>query len=373
MIYSASLAALPSDKLDGYYPIYTREELDKLVAKVGEYNKVILRGDFVEQNFTPSGVVDYINNSKLVNPNLIFELDADAECYSPNQFVRKMMGVESLTDLIGLAVKNEKQFLSAYHDIVSETYDLNTQLVRAGSKISRQQEIHDSLRAEIESLKSELVAERRNKVYISNTLSILLGRINNQYNKAIDRNRLFIMDRNGFDKIVYIKELSRVQYTDSLVYYLREILRVMYSLPVRSLVIEGYYATGKVPLYPDYVSHYSLRERDVISGDILMLGNQPNLMKDILKNPSNVSFLIVLDRAGHDMPHIIGDNVEYFYTVSDDKDKPEKIPNARTIGYTDDTLNIPLIPKFESLDSSKRISKYSSMDIVKKILSTLNI
>jgi len=373
MIYSASLVELPADKIEGYYPIHTREELDKLVAKIGEYNKVILRADFVEMNFTPSGIVDYISNSKLINPNLIFELDKDAERYSPNQFVKKMMGVRSLTELIGLAVKNEKQFLSVYHDIIGEAYDSNTQLVRAGSKISRQQEIHDSLRKEIENLKSELATERRNKVYLSDTLSTLLGRINNQYNKGIDKNRLLTTNRNGYDKIIYIKELSRVQYLDSLVYYLREILKVMYSLPVRSLVIEAYYATGKIPLYPDYVPHYALRERDVVTGDILMLGNQPNLMRDILKNPSNVSFLIVLDRAGHEIPHILGDNVEYFYTVSDYRDKPEQIPNARTISYTNDTLNIPLIPKFESLDLSQRISKYSSMDIVKKILSTLNI
>jgi hypothetical protein len=102
-----------------------------------------------------------------------------------------------------------------------------------------------------------------------------------------------------------------------------------------------------------------------------MLGMQPNIMQDILKNASNISILIVLDRAGYSVPHITGDNVEVLYTVSDLKDVPENVPLGRVISYSDKTQFIKYIKDFDSMDTSARISKYSSMNIVKNIIALL--
>ena len=156
---------------------------------------------------------------------------------------------------------------------------------------------------------------------------------------------------------------------DSFIYYLKEILKVLYSMPARLLVIEGYYASGKERLYPGLVPHHKLTEEDVLSNDVLMLGMQPKLMHDILQNPSNISILIVLDRAGFISPHIRGKNIEYFYTASDRSDIPDNVPNSRIISYKDDTLFIPMIDGYDKLDDGQRISKYSSLEIVKNIIS----
>ena len=182
---------------------------------------------------------------------------------------------------------------------------------------------------------------------------------------------MFQVDKNSYDKILYIKEISRVQYTDTLVYYLKEILKTLYAMPTRILVIEAYYADGKIPLYPDLVPHHNLIERDIIKGDILMLGMQPNMMQDILKNASNISILIILDRAGYSVPHVSGDNVEVLYTVSDLKDVPQGVPLGRVISYDESTQFIKYIKGFDSMDTSARIGAYSSMNIVKNIVSLL--
>ena len=372
MIYSASLIESDEDIMNGYTIIRTREELDKVVADLGSYNKVIIRKDFAIENFTPQSLSEYIGNCGLINPNLNFELDKEAEVYKLDNFVDKMLSVSNVEELIDLAVQNEKQFFSAYKNLISYSHDINMKLVQAGGTISKQKEANDILQKQLDDAEHQLDIERNNKLHITNTLDSLIGRINNQYGGNVNKNKMFMHTDNAYDRILYIKELTRVQFTDSLIYYLKEILRVIYQMPVRVLVIESYYATSKVDLYPNLVPHYKLKERDVVSGDILMLGMQPKLMKDILKNPSKISILIVLDRAGFKVPHIVTDNVEYFYTVSDIKDRPKEVPMARCISYSADSLNIPLIDNFDVLDPTMKMGKYSSLPIVKQIVDVLN-
>lgn len=372
MIYSASLVELDEDIMNGYYPVKTREELDRIVATLGTYNKVIIRKDFAIENFTPQSLSEYIDNCGIINPNLIFVVDKDAEMYTLDNFIQKMLSVDNVEELIDLAIQNEKQFFSCYKNLISHSNDINMQLVKAGGTIAKQKEANDALQKQLDNVEHQLEMEHRNKVYMVNALDSLISRINNQYGGTIDKRRLFINESNRYDRVLYIKELTRVQYVDSLIYYLKEILRVVYQMPVRVLTIESYYATGKVQLYEYLTPHYSLKERDVVSGDILMLGVQPKLMRDILKNPSNISILIVLDRAGYQVPHIIDNNVEYFYTVSDVDDRPDNVPEARTISYSSSTLNIPLIEGFNSLDPTAKMGRYSSLPIVKKIIDVLN-
>ena len=231
--------------------------------------------------------------------------------------------------------------------------------------------IIDTLNKELENKKYELELECMNKLRVQSKLDSLVKRINYQYDIKVDQKRLFHVDGNRFDKVLYFKEITRVQYTDTFIYYLKEICRVLYNMPTRVVCIEGYYADGKIPLYPDLVPHHKLREQDVISGDILMLGMQPKIMTDILKNPSNISILIILDRGGYTSPHISGDNVEYFYLASDVKDVSGNVPPARIISYGKETLYIPYIEHFEDLDKSERMAKYSSLDIMKKIISLI--
>lgn len=373
MTYSASSLDRVDDKMNGYYPIRTREELDKIIATLGSYNRIIIRKSFANDNFTPQSLADYISNCSLINPNVIFDIDSETEMYTVNNFVERMLAIDTIEELIDIAIQDEKQFFACYKSLTSNSNDMNMRLSRSGSTLSKQKEANDALRQELDDVKHELSIERRNKVHLVNTLDSLIGRINNQYGGAIDKKKLFMQENNRYDRVLYIKELTRVQYTDSLLYYLKEILKVVYKMPVRLLVIESYYATGKVQLYKDLTPHFELKEKDVISGDILMLGVQPKLMMDILKNPSNISMLIVMDRAGYGVPHIIDDNVEYFYTMSDLDDKPLNVPDARVISYSNETLNIPLIKGFDKLDQTGKMGHYSSLPIVKKIIEVLSL
>ena len=371
MIFLASLAEKIADKVEGYYFIKTKEELDKVVADNSRSNKIIIRRDFAKENFTPSGLLKFIENAKKINRNLIIEVDKKSKVLTGTKFINMLKNARNLEELMVLLTTYPKEFIDSIQQLTSKSEDEQKELLAASNTVSGLQVIIDEQKKEIEDLKYQLKFEQENKFEISARLSALVNRINYQYNINVDETKLFQVSKNNYDKVIYIKEITRVQYIDTLVYYLKEILRVLYSMPTRLVVIESYYGSGCPRLYPKLTPHYALKERNVISGDILMMGIQPKLMEDILKNPSNISILIILDRANYVIPHLRGENIEYFYTASDLKDVSDDIPNSRIISYSEKTLFIPLIKNFEAMGNGEKMSAYSSTTIMKRLIATI--
>ena len=110
---------------------------------------------------------------------------------------------------------------------------------------------------------------------------------------------------------------------------------------------------------------------DTYKEDIFCAGFSEPLVADILKNPNKQPFLIVLDRSAWDKPFIRGNGVDVYYTVSDIKDMEVFNQFDHIISYNENTLSIPFIDNFDSLDMQERISKYSSMDIMKKTINLM--
>ena len=310
MTYLASLHEETADKIDGYRFIHTRAELDRLIIDTINYNKVIIKQDFMHEYFTPSGLTTYIDNVKMLNSNIEIVVDANEEVITRNALIDKISKCRNIDEVLMLCGAYEKEFMDTLQYLVTKDTDNYSSILEYSNQVSRLQLMIENLNDTLEEKEYELETEKTNKLLYQSKFHALISRINYQYNADIDKNKLFHIDKNSYDKILYIKEISRVQYVDTLIYYLREILKTLYSMPTRILVVESYYATGKINQYPNLVPHHKLLERDVIKGDILMLGIQPNIMTDILKNSSNISILIVLDRGGYGYPHITGDNVE---------------------------------------------------------------
>lgn len=369
MTYLASLTEEMADKVQGYYPIKTKEDLDIVVCNNRQNNTVIIRRDFATKYFTPSGLQQYIENVKAFNRNVDIKLDEKSLVMTMPRMISKLAEVNDPEEYSDLLCTYPKEFLDAMRFLLRDESMHQKELLNASGDVSRLQAIIDEYANDKADLAHKLNVEQENKFFVQTKLSTLVNRINFQYNADVDEKTMFVQNEHKYDKILYFKEITRVQYMDSFIYYLKEILKVLYSMPARLLVIEGYYASGKERLYPGLVPHHKLTEEDVLSNDVLMLGMQPKLMHDILQNPSNISILIVLDRAGFISPHIRGKNIEYFYTASDRSDIPDNVPNSRIISYKDDTLFIPMIEGYDKLDDGQRISKYSSLEIVKNIIS----
>ena len=367
-MYLASLQEETKYKVEGYKFIHTKSELDQIAVDNLNFNRVVIKQDFAHEYFAPTGLASYIENVRRINFNLIIELDIDDEIITRDKLISEMSKCRNPEELLMLMGAHEKEFMDTLRYLISRDNEKHSSMLQFSNQVSRLQSVIEGLRSELEEKEYAIKTANANTLQYQSKFHALISRINYQYNAGVDKNKMFHVDGNSYDKIIYIKEITRVQYTDSLVYYLKEILKTLYSMPTRILVVEGYYAAGKIPLYPNLTPHHELIERDVIKGDILMLGMQPNIMEDILQNASNISILIVLDRGGYSVPHISGDNVEMLYTVSDLKDIPENVPLGRVISYSEQTQFIKYIKDFDRMDTSARIGEYSSMSLVKNII-----
>jgi hypothetical protein len=357
------------DKLSNRNFVNSIKELNKVVVDNKAHHKVVIRKDFVDEYFPYNQLSEFIVNVSKINPNLIIETEdyeikqeVDASILS---LISENLNKDDLTMLLQF---KSHDFVEALFKLI-QAYTNNKKFELEGASIiAGLRERIDTLNDDIEELKDLLHKETINKSDVQDKLSVLIKRINYTHNVGVDEDMLFMSNSNNYDKVIYIKEVTRVQYVDTLVNVLQEILKLLYNMPTRVVTIEGYYANGKVPLYPNLKPHYNLTEKDVLSGDILMLGYQPKLFQDIMRNPSNISILIVLDRGGYASPHLFGTNVQYLFTASDPSDVPSDVPASRIISYRENTLFIPFIKGFDKLSNSEKVQKYSSLRLIKQLI-----
>lgn len=372
MEYLCTTNISTEDKLSNNNFITNLRDLNLLVMENKSNNKVIIRKDFITEYFTYNQISDFVKDVSKLNTNLIIETEGyDINKEVDESILSLISNNLNRDDLTMLLQFKSNDFIEALFKLIEAYTDNKDFELEGASIISGLRERIDTLNDEVVELKDLLKKETYNKSDVQDRLAVLVNRINYTHNVGVDEAMLFRADTNNYDKIIYIKEVTRVQYIDTLVNVLQEVLKLLYGMPTRVLAIEGYYANSKVSQYPNLKPHYRLTEKDVLSGDILMLGYQPKLFKDIMRNPSNISTIIILDRAGYESPHLFGNNVEYIFTASDVKDVSTNVPLSRIISYNKDTLHIPYIKGFENLSQGEKVQRYSSLKIVKQLISLI--
>lgn len=332
--------------------------------------EIIIRKEFADKFFTYSALCDFVESASALAPNVIIDVEGEVT----DNLSKAVADLAPYTDVDSLIYALETKpsyILQTIHTLRKHFVESHDEHSIANNKMA-------SLLVQITNLERELKEceykrERLEKENhdLSSKLNVLVARTNFRYEKTINPDKLFIADQNNYNHILYIKEISRVHYVDTFVYYLQEILRTMYGIPMRSVVIEPYYAYDRVYMYDGYKPHWDLAYTDVYSGNIYMAGYQPKVMDAILKNANRVNYMIVLDRGGYIAPHITGKNVTTIYTASDIKDVPREIQDNEVITYEEFTLNIPHIPEFNEISPEDKVQKYSSMPTMKHIIQLL--
>lgn len=332
--------------------------------------EIVISKDFAEEFFTYVGLCNFVEQCASLVPHIRVVVP-DVVYNSTLEAVREIRDFKEPDVFIYALEKQPSRILSTIQELCNEYLSSHDEANAASSKIA-------TMLVQIDDLQKQLKYASRdynNLVSVKNDLEAklhaLVSRVNFKYEKTVNPDKLFIADKNAYNHVLYIKEITRVHYTDTLMYYVQEIVKTLYSVPVRSVVIEPYYAYGRAALYPNHVPHWSLRYSDVYSGDIFMAGYQPNLMEDILKDANHVNYLIILDRGGYSVPHLDCGNCTVVTTVSDLKDLKDDYDPERVISYSEDTLNIPYIEGFDELSMEDKIQKYSSMNVVKKLINIL--
>ncbi|MCM1215017.1 MAG: hypothetical protein NC548_10910 [Lachnospiraceae bacterium] len=333
-------------------------------------SEIELRKDFIETNFTYSALCDFVEQSAAIAPNVriwasgvlydntLTAVQEIASFKTPAEFVYAIEHSPSkIMNTLRLLCKN---YIEAHDEAAAANNKIATMLVQIDDLHRQLKEAH----SDYESLQT--VTNDTNA-----KLNALVSRVNFKYDKAVKPDEMFLLHENKYNRVLYIKEITRVHYVDTLIYYIEQILKTMYSVPVRSVVIEPYYSYGCEKRYPMYTPHWSLTYKDVYSEDIIMAGFQPKLMRDILQDSNHVHYLIILDRGGYRVPHVTGGNVNTVFTVSDLSDAPDRYNPKQLISYSDATLNIPFVEGFNELSPEEKIKIYSSMDVTKTLINIL--
>lgn len=327
--------------------------------------------DFADAFFTPSGLSDFVANAQSVNPFCTVTVDAEVHDFKIDA-VNALASYTSTEDVMYQLQAHPHEMMETLHMLCASYMDTYSETLVANNKVSSLQLQNSELLKQLEDMRADYQYLLQDKSMVEAKLNMLVGRINYSYEKDIDPTQFIqIEGRPQYDKILYIKERVRVRYVDTLIYYLKEILRTLYSVPAREVVIAPYYAYGGLQMYPHLQPSFDLSYSKLYKDDIYMPGFQPHVMADILKNPANQTYLIILDRGGFEVPHVIGNGVEYIYTMSDPRDNYDNIDPHRIISYFHETMHIPYIENFDSLSIEDKMIRYSSMQIMKALIELL--
>lgn len=369
MKYVAMTAVNNDVLLRGDECVVTLEELYKALSDP-ECTEIEMQKDFCDKYFTFPALCDFVENCGTVAPNVVVTVP-NTVYVDTNNAVRDLFQYKTVEELEYALTFNPTKIIATIQTLCQYYFDTRDEASAANNKVAELIVQLDALRNTNTSLRRDLdtVQDRANAVNAN--LQALVNRVNFRYEKTINVDEQFMLRDNAYRHILYIKEITRVRFVDTLLYYLQEILKTLYTMPVRTVVIEPFYSYGRQALYPGYAPHWKLSYRDVYSGDIYMAGIQPKVMKDVLQNANHLHYLIILDRGGYMEPHVTGTNVSTVYTVADIKDLPENIDRKDVISYEADTLNIPFIDDFEEISPEERIQKYSSMPILQTLVNKL--
>ena len=335
-----------------------------------ECTEVRLTKEFVDKFFTYTALCDFVENCASVAPNAAIIVEGTEYSDMPGA-VKSLSRYKSVEEFNYALSYNPTKTIATIQDLCKYYSETRDEATVAASKLSSAvMQLEQAIREKDEVLTDyDKLLSTYNETVAK--FEALVNRVNFRYEKTINPDEMFLVRDNKFKRILYIKEITRVHYVDTLLHYLRETLMTLYNVPARSLVIEPYYSYGRESMYPDYKPHWNLTYQDVYSGNILMAGFQPKLMKDIMLNSNHVHYLIILDRGGYMTPHVEGSNVSVLYTASDLKDVPESIDRSKVISYSEDSLYIPYVDGFEELSPEEKVQKYSSMSVTQALIDVL--
>lgn len=336
-----------------------------MILSIETPTKIVIREDFAKEYLLEH--IDCLDDVRRINRNISIDYERNG-LNDYLGYIEKLKYIRDVSDLQHLAISMPKM-IDAIRWASREALRNKAEMDSASSTLAELTKVIDTKVEENDNLKYALATERDNKFAVESRLDYFLDSVKLFNGIDLDMSRVFSTDTHNYTKVLYFKEITRVQYMDSFIQYLQEILKVVHHMPVRLCVIEPHFANGKVDQY-NLPVHYELTDKDVVGGDILMLGYQDKLFESIMKNTSRIPVLVVLDRAGYHIPHIKSSagNVEYFYMASDPNDIRVSTPLSRVISYSKDTLNIPYIENYEKLDANQRIGKYSNTNIMKSIV-----
>jgi hypothetical protein len=174
--------------------------------------------------------------------------------------------------------------------------------------------------------------------------------------------------------VLYIKEFSRVKYTDTLLYYVQNIMNTVHKKHTRYIIIEPFGANRAAKLYPNHVPTSRLTHSALRHEDIVMVGYQTDIMMSVLQNTAKHGFLIILDRSRADYIYVQGEKVRPIYAFSDLADSETiGIPISNVLSYSHRSMYIPHIDGYQNMPAQEKLVAYSELPVLRELITALEV
>jgi len=290
-----------------------------------------------------------------------------------NDFI---MNSKDSNDLISYILKNPELSMSFIRELLGKYKEHNSGVLSLENRLATLQLVNQTLSDDIAKKDKDLEKLQSTTIASVNKYNSLVGKINNKYGVPYNTEGAmgYDLDKCNYNKILYIKEISRVKYVDTLIYYLQLIMSTLHTVKTRSIVIETPGAFRKSKLYPKLTLDIKLTYNSLIYDDILFMGYQKDLISTVLQNTAGFKYLIILDRTGIDYTYVRGRGVVNIFTASDINDVQHyNVSKTNVISYSNESLYIPNIDGFESMTIEERIKAYSSFQVVQELIKAMEV
>jgi hypothetical protein len=389
--------------------VYDESQLFSAVFEADDCTIIAITDDFINRKLKPQTLIQTIHEFRrikrmlsivLIGKGIIYEgqdahlLERDwniagdtikaieqAVQHPPTQVKTRntllddlKLNIQSPDLFLHYAINNLDQLLPFLSGLVAENIGVNNEILGLRAAVDTLSLENMALGAELYRTKERLSRQHENYAGALNAYNSLHDKITRQYDIRVSREGEagFDIAVNRYQAIMYVKELTRVHYVDSLVYYAQAILNTLYATPTRLFVIEKPYSYSSAKMYPNLAVHSQLTYSDLKTRDIVSVGYQKDILNSVLQNQAQSNYLIILDRSGSDFLAVRGDRVKAMYTLSDYADNAHfNVPDDTLISYTEGTHVIPHIPDFGEMSVSEKIKAYSSLPITKSFINAL--
>ena len=372
MIYVACLPDKAEEViLQGNEPLVSLEELYQVLPNK-DLRELEITSDFIEHYMTAQGALNLKLQIRQINPYASVTLPPKYENYfAPG--VQSLGSISCVEDAISYFVHGGRQSIELLRHLVTHYTERNEEALANASKIATLQLEKEQAMLELKQQKDITRKHLQEKEELQTMLETLTSRIRYRYGKDVNTQEMLEIDtiNTTLHSILYIKEITRVRFTDTFLHYLQECLKSVSGVATRFVVIESPLGFTKASLYPECANKAELTNQDVYGGNIFMAGFDEKIMQTVIRNPSKAPYLIVLDRSGQAKPFLHGPKVHVLYTASDPEDIKETCSLLSVISHRKETLNIPFIRDFRELTDSEKLQRYSSMPIVRACMELL--
>lgn len=313
-----------------------------------------------------------------------------------------MLSIENLTSTLDSMKKtcdifNSDELIDKINKLIEEKKELNAKIDVKDSKLKELEYDKTKLKVDYETLQREnrkIISEKEAMEASAN----LGGNVLKAY-KPIKTPLIHCRTK----IVLYFKEISYVQYVNSLVmhllYMLTSVMKIKAKLLIYDTQTNMYSSYGSLRIVSSQA--YISNKHGLISKNKAFVVSEPNssIIKDVLESDQSFDVVIVYDRMKNPIDVVEGNNVYKFFVINSSQEfskmyKELKIKDldyvitrpGSTIGLNEkDTfegsyIDIPSIDDYSKATNSAKLSKYirlasmnDKQNILNKIQSLANI